>query len=527
VSQAPEEKPVVGIGCIYPDGSLREYGVAKGLTTRIIGVRESAKGQIYATGIGKSTYLYRYLPEEDAFINLSLPFDFYVSPNFQVHDLTIDDQGIVWLATTDGLLKYDSDRITKIDLGGEFSDAEVRAVMHADDGIIWVAFDTEGVLYYKEGTTVSIREESGLPSEIMTYRCLVRDQNSRLWAGTAEGIVYSSVENPQPLESQEPLLVATTIEGESRNAGEIQVFPQQLLEIAYIAPAFHGYRTFYQHRLNGGNWSAPSTSPVVSFTEKETGPYSIETRVKKEGAYLWSNAVITEVVVLNHWYKNRYLIWGIAWALGMGMLAAVFSRRKRYKQSIQSLQQGLQNEKAALDSKDADLAALRSQLLMERKQHRANLLSLEIIHRIMSKINPDTKWDTVLEIISLDLMKLPGVVAFEIGIRKGDQLEFEGFSESQNVFTSYHTVFDPAKSLAAYCLYHARAEVFNRLEEQSKALLTEQDKRMKGYQSGIFVPFYIHNKNAVFVIYSDVDNLFDHYALKAMSVFTTYLEQIY
>jgi ligand-binding sensor domain-containing protein len=527
VSQAPEEKPVVGIGCIEPDGTLKEYGLDKGLATRIIGVRESSNGQIYATGIGKTTYLYRYLAEEDTFINLSLPFDFYVNPNFQIHDLTIDDQGIVWLATTDGLLKYNADRITKVDLGEEFSDTEVRAVIHTDNGSIWVAFDTEGVLYYRDGVTVSIREESGLPSEIMTYRCLVKDQFSRLWAGTAEGIVYSALENPQPRKSSEPLWVSSNMDGEVLKADEIQIFPQQELEIEYIAPAFHGYRTFYQHRIEEGEWSVPSTSPIVSFKTKDKGKYSIETRVKKEGAYLWSNAVKAEVAVLDHWYKNQFLIWGLGLALGVGILTAVFSRRKKYKQSIQSLRQGLQDEKAALDSKDADLAALRNQLLMERKQHRANLLSLEIIHRIISKITPDMKWDTVLEIISLDLMKLPGVVAFEIGIQQGDQIEFEGYTESQNAFTSYHTVFDPGKSLAAYCMFHARPEIFNRLEEQSNALLAAQDKRVKGYKSGIFVPFYIQNRNAVFVIYSDVENLFDNYALKAITVFTTYLEQIY
>ena len=44
------------------------------------------------------------MPEKDVFVNLSLPLDFNVSPNFEVHDLAVDDKGVIWLASTNGLL---------------------------------------------------------------------------------------------------------------------------------------------------------------------------------------------------------------------------------------------------------------------------------------------------------------------------------------------------------------------------------------------------------------------------------------
>jgi ligand-binding sensor domain-containing protein len=67
VCQAPEENPLVGIACILPSGILKEYGYSKGLESRLLCLRETAQGRIYASGIGEGTYLYRYLPEEDAF----------------------------------------------------------------------------------------------------------------------------------------------------------------------------------------------------------------------------------------------------------------------------------------------------------------------------------------------------------------------------------------------------------------------------------------------------------------------------
>ncbi len=172
------------------------------------------------------------------------------------------------------------------------------------------------------------------------------------------------------------------------------------------------------------------------------------------------------------------------------------------------------------------MSKVKEEMKLIQRQHRANLLILEIMHRLISKLAPDMKWDMVLEIISLDLLKLPGVVAFEIGIRVGEDIEFEGYSERVKGFTTARMQFDSNTCLAAYCIYGAKALVFNNLTEQSKTLLTKRDRRLDSYKSAISVPFYLNNKNAILSIYSDKEDLFDDYTLKAMSVFATYLEQI-
>jgi len=64
-----------------------QYGAAAGLDNRILVIKESERGRLYAAGIGPETYLYRYEPAADAFINLSLPLPFAHSQGFEVHDL--------------------------------------------------------------------------------------------------------------------------------------------------------------------------------------------------------------------------------------------------------------------------------------------------------------------------------------------------------------------------------------------------------------------------------------------------------
>ena len=527
VCQAPEERPVVGICCILPNGELKEYGYNKGLQSRLLCLRETGNDRIYASGIGKGTYLYRYLPEEDAFINLSLPLDFSASPNFEVHDLTIDGEGVVWLASTNGLLRYDMDRVRQVDLGPEFTDIETRAVTDMPDGSIWISTDTEGILRYKNGETVVIKEESGLPSKVMTYRCLVKDHESRLWVGSAEGVVYSLDENPEPQESEKPLLISVSIDGTRTTTESIRLFQDQQLVLRFVTPAFHGYRMFYQHRTDRGTWSDPSTLRELTFDHLEPGDHTIELRSRNEGGYFWSIPVQVEISVRSYWYNNRLLRWIVAALLLVLILWLFLYRKRQYSEYIKRLNRGLQIEKEALEKRDADLVNVKKKIQFEHRQLRAHMLSMEIMHRLISKVTPGMKWDVVLEIISIDLLKLPGVMAFEIGTREGKFIELEGFSERVRNFTTERISYNPDVNLAAYCIENAKPLMFNHIEEEVDRILSEWDCRLTKYKSVISVPFYLENKHAVLSIYSDKADLFDDYSLKAMSVFATYLEQIH
>jgi hypothetical protein len=193
---------------------------------------------------------------------------------------------------------------------------------------------------------------------------------------------------------------------------------------------------------------------------------------------------------------------------------------------MKTISHGLEAENKELKKRDADLSIARQEMKLKQAQSKVNILILEVMHRLIAKISSDMKWDLVLEIISLDLLKLPGVVAFEIGTRAGKFIQFEGYSEHSKNFTSAQRPDNPDTCLAAYCIYHAKSFVFNNLAEQSKKLLIKRDKKLEEYKSAISVPFYLNNKNAIIFIYSDTEDLFDDYALKAMEIFAAYLEQI-
>ena len=525
--QAPEAHPLVGIACVLPNGSLKEYGYEQGLESRVLSLRETEKGRIYCSAIGQGTYLYRYLPEEDAFINLSLPLDFNVSPNFEVHDLAMDNKGVIWLASTNGLLMYDMDRIRRVSLGDNKTDIEIRAVVSIDDGSIWASTDTDGLVRYAEGAAVVIKEESGLPSKVMTYRCLAKDPEGRLWVGSAEGIVYSLDTNPKPRSSIEPMLISVSVDGIKRSPEKLQVFYDQQLHMEVIAPSYHGFRTYYQHRINDATWSAPTTSSFLGVIGWEPGTYKIDIRSKKEGGFLWSSSINTEITVKEYWYNQRLVLWISLPLVILILILFAINRKRKYSHNISQLSRGLQLEKEVAEKKDADLLKAKSDIKIDQLQIRVHMLSMDIMHRLISKVSPGMKWDVVLEILSLDLLRFPGVVAFEIGARKGKQVEFEGYSEHVRSFTTSQISYDPDANLASYTMDRSRSMIYNQIPEDAMRLLSKPDKRLDQYKSAISVPFYLENEPAILSLYSNKPGLFDEYSLKAVEVFATYLEQIF
>ncbi|MBT8321105.1 MAG: hypothetical protein KJO90_05485 [Eudoraea sp.] len=414
VAQAPRDQPLVGIGCLLADGTFREYDKEKGLENRIICIRETAKGRIYASGIGKETYLFRYVPEKDNFVNLSLDFDFYVGSNFQVHDFAVDDRGIIWLASTSGLLRHDMERVSKVDLGPQYSSKEIKAVKASTDGSIWISFDTEGVLRYTEENTIQMQEESGLPSKVMTYRCIESDEKGRLWIGTAEGIVYSLDEIPKPGNSVKPWLISTIVDGLSFSGNDLNIKPDQQISVAYSTPSFHGFRTLYQYRFNDGLWSEATSETSMDFSGLDPDNYTLAIRAKKEGAFLWSQPQYLHFTVSEYWYKSSTFLWALGLLLAGNFIFLFVSQKRRFQLVLKAMRQGLEAKEEEVVKQEADLVKVREEVRLKQKERKANLLVLEIMHRLISKIGPSTKWDLVLEYISTDLLKLPGVVAFEI-----------------------------------------------------------------------------------------------------------------
>jgi ligand-binding sensor domain-containing protein len=295
ICQAPLDKPIVGIARINTEGVIEYYDETRGFNSRVLAIKESSRGEIYTAGIGEKSYLYRFDPEQGRFMNLSLPLPFEAMLNFEAHDLTIDDRGIVWLATTDGLLCYDGEKITLIQndvLGQE----EVRGVTHYSNNNIWIATATKGLVFHQQNTSTTLGETEGLPAIISAYRCIATDAKGHLWAGMAEGLVYSRISAATLPYSNSPKIRALTIGHQELTRGfyeGLQLKKDQQLHLSFTNLSYPAKNVQYQYRLvfkedkqvmlDEQLWQSNGNNNELVLDQLELGDYYLELRALQPG----------------------------------------------------------------------------------------------------------------------------------------------------------------------------------------------------------------------------------------------------
>ena len=105
-----------------------------------------------------------------------------------VNDLFEDREGILWVATSNGIDSFRDPRVatfsTSEGLGGE----DVVGVLASKDGTVWVA-NGDSLDEIKNGKVTSIRGGHGLPKDQVSY--MLEDRAGNLWMGVYDGLYVS------------------------------------------------------------------------------------------------------------------------------------------------------------------------------------------------------------------------------------------------------------------------------------------------------------------------------------------------
>ncbi len=109
-------------------------------------------------------------------------------PSNNVLDVLQDRRGYVWLASYDGLVRFDGKTfavITKENLNG-FTSNSARVLAEAPDGTLWIGTNTSGLFSYSNGKFTGYGLADGLPD--LSIRALGFDRFGTLWVGTSGGL---------------------------------------------------------------------------------------------------------------------------------------------------------------------------------------------------------------------------------------------------------------------------------------------------------------------------------------------------
>lgn len=112
-------------------------------------------------------------------------------PQRTVTDLLLDQSGFLWVATQNGLARFDGHSFVNFyQLDGEidavFDDGYMACLFQDRDGVIWVGTRTSGLIRFENGRFERFDQRHGLPANYVTS--IQEDAQGTLWVGTIGGL---------------------------------------------------------------------------------------------------------------------------------------------------------------------------------------------------------------------------------------------------------------------------------------------------------------------------------------------------
>ena len=532
-NQSPTTKPLIGIGKLNPNGEIIFYDETKGFSSRALAIKESSRGEIYAVGIGEKSYLYRFDPVNDLFVNISPPLPFKPILNFEAHDLTIDERGIVWLATTDGLLRYDGENISLIQndvLGQE----EVRGVAHYSNNNIWIATATKGLVFHQEHGSTTLGEIEGMPAIITAYRCLEVDSQGRLWVGTAEGLVYSRISAANLPYSKTPTIRNIFIgqdEVTGSNWQSLDLKQNEELAINYSNLSFPAGNVEYQYLLLSEEdrlvtleeqvWESNGTNNTLALSGIDPGNYYLELRARQTGGYQWSTPLEIQLNVFLPWYSQSWFLFS---SIGLLLIVISYYSRLYVKQRFNRLQdvlkysnQRLMEKEALLDQKNREFESQREEL----DNATANIHTLELF---VKSIPPNASWNDIVTAMGAAVNQGDDIDAFEIAFMDQNEIVHKGYSDlEKGGFTYRSKPFDMLTSLTCWAMSNNQEVIINDFDKEHAMYIQKKDAYR--FSSLLFIPFTLKNDQPVALCaYSIHKNHFDHNDLVMFRVLARFIK---
>lgn len=109
-------------------------------------------------------------------------------PAQTIWGVTQGPKGYLWLATNSGLVRFDGAKFTLFDSSNtpQFSSNNIRSVITAKNGSLWIGTYGGGILRYAHGVFTKYTKKSGLTSNVVYT--VFQSKDGAIWAGTAEGV---------------------------------------------------------------------------------------------------------------------------------------------------------------------------------------------------------------------------------------------------------------------------------------------------------------------------------------------------
>ncbi|GHN01677.1 hypothetical protein WSM22_31660 [Cytophagales bacterium WSM2-2] len=392
-------------------------------------IREGKDG-LYIGSTGKKAYLFFKANEDSIFRNISVPVQFKTQGDFNVTGIAITGS-IVWLATSEGLLKFDHKTIERVDLGGIFTGLTTKSVkVYRQNQLLFT--NAYGLILYNPSTGDYnlFNEGSGLLSNTITTRGLFIDRNQNVWIGTSKGLCYTT----HPLTTSEktpiPRFVETRANGKKMRLSADKEIPfGSFISLGISSITFPEKEIIFQYRLNNEKGWHPVNGSELNFSDLGSGNFALEVRAKKNGPYAWSDSATLAFQIAKPFWMTPWFILLFFIATGSLILVTVIGVNRWNRKQNHVLELLIDERTTALRAANEELSQRNSELdrFVYSASHdlSAPLKSILGLISVAKMDNPSPMMDRYLDLMKTSVIKLDSFIKDIISYSRNARLEIK------------------------------------------------------------------------------------------------------
>ncbi|RAV99002.1 sensor histidine kinase [Pseudochryseolinea flava] len=384
----------------------------------------SGREGVYIVSAGKSSYLFFKSYQDSTFKNVSIPITFSTQSDFNVADAVVA-QDKLWLATSEGLLSFDHQKIERIDLGSRFSTLPVKAVgLHPEKKLL--AANAYGMLLYdtKTGGNDLFNESSGLLSNTITHHGFFVSKDQTVWVGTAKGIVFSEHPLNKLTKTPRPQFILTLSNGKKVSIDHQDIPHGSFLSFEVSSITFPENEVTFQYRLLPNETWMTTHDPELKFSDLDAGNYSLEVRAKKNGPYSWSDSSHLSFTITKPFWQRVWfymLCFAALFTVMTLVIVGIKAREKARRLELQRLIDERTNELRVSNEELINLNLEKNNLIgivaHDLKSPLSQILSLLSLIKLTGKIDADSqKYLGFMETSTSRLMDMIGKILDVDGI---------------------------------------------------------------------------------------------------------------
>ncbi len=275
----------------------------------VINAIRNGRDGVYIASSGKDSYLFFKAWKDSVFQNISKPLSFPLHRDFNVTDLSVEDDG-VWMATTEGLVKVREDSVEHVNLGEKLSDSPIVTLMSYPDNKLLISNAHGMILFDKRKRTYDLHtESSGLLSNTITRRGLFVSKDQTTWLGTAKGLCYSTRLLTPIGKTPLPKIIELKVNGSNTNVNIHRLLKyHSFLSFTVSSITFPESEIQYEYKLTPeANW-IPASGNEINLASLPSGQYAMQVRANKNGPYLISDIVTIDFEIDKPYWKKLWFI---------------------------------------------------------------------------------------------------------------------------------------------------------------------------------------------------------------------------